>query len=139
MGIIRSTIPVATRSEAEDFRTRLEAARDAMMKRDFSASCDTATTLLEQPSLPLALQVAAHIIVATSTRGQRSIDHIHEAVNKASDYLGEVEFKTFADRAKELVEGAENEMKREEETGKNGEGGENVEVVKNKVRGLIIW
>jgi len=137
-GIIRSAVPVATRSEAEDFRARLEAARDALTKRDFSDSCKIATTLLEQLSLPIALQVAAHIIVGTSTRGQRSIVHLHEAVKKASSYLGHGDYQSFADRVTELVKGAQNEMNREAEEGKNDEVEDNVEVVGIKVRNLIM-
>jgi hypothetical protein len=116
-GIIMSAvpIPVPTRSEAEDFRARLEAARDAMMNRDFHISCEIATTLLQESSLPIAQQVAAHVIAGSSILGQRSIDHFHEAVAKASKYLSEEDFKSFAGWGAQMIQGAEKEMNREAE------------------------
>lgn len=101
------------------FHTRLEEAKEAMLAGDFDTSYNIAKDVLKQSGLPIAQQVAAHIIIGTSTTGQFAIDNYHEACRKAQ-YLSPERYQSFLQRGKQLIDGVKGEMDTKT-VGKDGE------------------
>lgn len=124
-GLIMSTVhvPVPTREEAEEFTAQLQAAKTAMMQRDFDTAFKTSTELLRNPSLPIAQQVAAHIILGTSSYGQFAINNFLTAGHKASRYMSDEEgLRSLAEKLRELMDGARKEMDEQEGKSERGVG-----------------
>lgn len=77
-----------------------------MEQSDYHTSYATASDLLSNPDLPVAIVVACHVIAGTSVLGQRAIDHFYEAQRNAVLYMSLKDFDAFKEFTKILVNGA---------------------------------